>query len=136
MTYVDKLKDPRWQKKRLEIFERDNFICSFCGENKKTLHVHHLKYIPESNPWESKNEDLETLCEDCHLEVQGEKRKLKEIINELNTHGLYKLLDLLTHGYYKFCNNLKLPEGTSMDYRNGAFIHFIRFIKNNLEKDA
>ena len=25
MSYSDKLKDPRWQRKRLEIFERDNW---------------------------------------------------------------------------------------------------------------
>lgn len=27
MTYAEKLKDPRWQKKRLRILERDAFAC-------------------------------------------------------------------------------------------------------------
>jgi len=27
LTYSEKLKDPRWQKKRLEILSRDNFTC-------------------------------------------------------------------------------------------------------------
>jgi 5-methylcytosine-specific restriction endonuclease McrA len=31
--YSEKLRDPRWQKKRLEIFQRDNFICQNCKTN-------------------------------------------------------------------------------------------------------
>jgi transposase len=64
MSYSEKLKDPRWQKKRLEVFERDKFQCQACDSKDKTLHVHHLKY--EGEPWESPMEYLETLCEDCH----------------------------------------------------------------------
>lgn len=64
MTYKEKLKDPRWQKKRLEIFNRDNWKCTECGRDHLGLHVHHLKYV--ANPWESKNEHLQTLCVVCH----------------------------------------------------------------------
>lgn len=64
MTYSEKLKDPRWQKKRLEILKRDNWTCQNCQSTTKTLHVHHLKY--NGNPWEANNNDLQTLCEDCH----------------------------------------------------------------------
>lgn len=42
--YSEKLKDPRWQKKRLEILNRDEFACRFCGDNKSTLNVHHISY--------------------------------------------------------------------------------------------
>jgi len=65
MKYSDKLKDPRWQKKRLEIFERDNWTCIFCGEEEKTLSVHHL-YYDKGNPWEVRNAALVTVCEGCH----------------------------------------------------------------------
>ena len=68
MKYSDKLKDPRWQKKRLEIFERDEFTCQKCGDNESTLSVHHLRYIRGKNPWEYPNEKLMTLCESCHSE--------------------------------------------------------------------
>jgi len=44
MSYQEKLKDPRWQKKRLEILQRDGWKCKWCGEEKQTLHIHHLKY--------------------------------------------------------------------------------------------
>src|SRR5579863_2580409 len=64
--YSEKLKDPRWQKKRLLIFERDNFTCQDCGSTKKPLNVHHLRYVAGKNPWEYNDDDLETLCEECH----------------------------------------------------------------------
>lgn len=64
--------DPRWQKKRLEIMSRDNFICVACGAKDKTLHVHHKKYVGEV--WESPDSHLQTLCEDCH-KLLGEHPK-------------------------------------------------------------
>jgi 5-methylcytosine-specific restriction endonuclease McrA len=64
-NYSDKLKDPRWQKKRLEILSRDNFTCKCCGDNESTLHVHHLIYS-SGNPWEAPDNTLETLCASCH----------------------------------------------------------------------
>lgn len=65
-TYAEKLKDPRWQKKRLEILNRDQFTCKYCEETTKTLHVHHLDYNPNFNPWDIDISSLITLCEDCH----------------------------------------------------------------------
>jgi 5-methylcytosine-specific restriction endonuclease McrA len=65
-TYADKLKDPRWQKKRLEIMQRDGFKCAACKNNENTLHVHHIRYIARKSPWEAPNRDLITLCDTCH----------------------------------------------------------------------
>jgi 5-methylcytosine-specific restriction endonuclease McrA len=64
MTYAQKLKDPRWQKKRLEVLSRDNFTCTLCNNSTFELQVHHLKYSGE--PWEASMENLETLCCHCH----------------------------------------------------------------------
>lgn len=44
MTYSEKLKDPRWQRKRLEILEAAKFKCEDCGNSKNTLTVHHCYY--------------------------------------------------------------------------------------------
>jgi 5-methylcytosine-specific restriction endonuclease McrA len=97
MAYIDKLKDPRWQKKRLEIFQRDNFKCSWCKDSKNTLHVHHLKYQHGKEPWDYKDEYLVTLCSYCH-EVETNYRKETEC-ELLNTLALKKFsqydLDLL-----------------------------------------
>lgn len=64
MTYSQKLQNPLWQKRRLEILERDNFTCGICGDTETELHVHHLKYTGE--PHEAPDEDLQTLCRICH----------------------------------------------------------------------
>lgn len=64
--YSDKLKDPRWQKKRLEILQRDNFMCQSCHEIKETLHVHHTITDYDIEPWEHEDNTLVTLCESCH----------------------------------------------------------------------
>ena len=66
MTYQEKLKDPRWQKKRLEVLERDNWCCKNCGDYESTLHVHHKVYEKNKAPWDYENVMLESLCEDCH----------------------------------------------------------------------
>lgn len=68
MTYSEKLKDPRWQKKRLEILKRDKWACQLCGCKERTLHVHHKQY--SGNPWDSRLEDLITYCSICHDVVE------------------------------------------------------------------
>jgi hypothetical protein len=69
MTYSEKLQDPRWQKTRLKVLERDNFTCICCGETKKQLHVHHCYYVGRRNPWEYHHSSLITLCFECHKTV-------------------------------------------------------------------
>ena len=68
MTYKEKLLNPKWQKKRLEIFERDDYSCQCCGDKENTLNVHHRIYLKVENPWDYPNELLVTLCIDCHEE--------------------------------------------------------------------
>jgi len=66
MTYKEKLKDPRWQRKRLEILERDKWRCRACGERNQIMHVHHLSYSKSYSPWDCDNSELVTLCSECH----------------------------------------------------------------------
>ena len=67
-TYQERLLDPRWQKKRLAILNRDKWACRLCRNKEKTLHVHHLHYNPGKNPWDYPKKSLITLCCDCHTE--------------------------------------------------------------------
>lgn len=71
MSYADKLRDPRWQKKRLEIMARDGWCCRRCASGTKTLNVHHRHYLRGAAPWEYPNDALETVCEDCHAAEHG-----------------------------------------------------------------
>jgi len=68
-TYLELLNDPRWQKKRLEIMQRDDFTCQSCENKELTLNVHHLAYHKNTMLWDYKNEELITLCEDCHKQI-------------------------------------------------------------------
>lgn len=75
MRYREKLKDPRWQKKRLEIFNRDNFTCQHCKAKNISLQVHHKAYR-EVEPWDYPDHYLVTLCEDCHEEESQSVAKM------------------------------------------------------------
>src|SRR5574343_587120 len=65
-SYSIKLRDPRWQKLRLFVLERDNWTCQKCLAKNKTLTVHHLYYIPNRDPWDYPEDILITLCETCN----------------------------------------------------------------------
>lgn len=66
MTYAEKLKDPRWQKKRLEIMQLADFACEMCDDKDSTLHVHHRYYVKGRLPWQYPNFALQCLCSGCH----------------------------------------------------------------------
>lgn len=65
-AYFEKLRDPRWQRKRLEVMQRDEFTCQSCFDSGSTLNVHHRVYIKGNEPWDYPVENLVTLCESCH----------------------------------------------------------------------
>jgi hypothetical protein len=88
MTYQEQLKHPKWQKKRLEILNRDNWMCQKCKEEDLTLHIHHKNYEKDKKAWEYPDSNFITLCESCHniisnSEYNGKKLQLNdfEIIN-------------------------------------------------------
>lgn len=66
MKYADKLKHPKWQKKRLEVLSRDEFRCQLCWDNTTMLHVHHKYYKKGQDPWKYKLKAFITLCSKCH----------------------------------------------------------------------
>ncbi len=64
--WLEQYKHPNWQKKRLEVLERDKFTCCHCEEKEKTLHVHHKWYQKGKKVWEYPNVCFITLCDECH----------------------------------------------------------------------
>jgi hypothetical protein len=110
-TYVEMLKDPRWQKKRLEIMQRDNFTCQHCGAQDKNLQVHHLIYHKDYKPWEYKSDELITLCSKCHdIETQANQdlyedfKWLKEMWKSLGFSSL--MLEALLGGISSYIENI------------------------------
>lgn len=96
MTYKEKLKDPRWQKKKCEIMIRDKFTCQECGSQEKTLCVHHKTYdnCTDGDPWTCPDEDLVTWCEDCHNKFHHDEKKdyIERMLDSDTFFGLYNAL--------------------------------------------
>ena len=69
MDFKDQYKHPKWQKKRLEILERDKYTCQNCEGTEDQLHVHHKSYKKNHKVWEYENDNFITLCNSCHEEI-------------------------------------------------------------------
>jgi 5-methylcytosine-specific restriction endonuclease McrA len=93
--YAEKLKDPRWQRKRLEIMERDGFSCLHCGEHEKTLHVHHSYYVSGREPWDYPGFALLTLCEPCHSEVNTVKTDFETVLESIGVKSAFDLMRMV-----------------------------------------
>ena len=80
-SYADKLKDPRWQKKRLEILERSEWACLNCGDSESPLHVHHLVYERGVEPWDHDNQYLVAVCVDCHETLEQTRNAILKVMS-------------------------------------------------------
>lgn len=113
-NYSILLKDPRWQKRRLKILERDGWCCYECGHEDKTLHVHHRYYLRGKKPWEYEDDALITLCEDCHDRVTAITDLLKLQLGRLTmsqialVSGYAHGIELAPHIYSK---SIVMPPG-------------------------
>ena len=86
-TYAEKLLDPRWQKKRLEVLDSSDFECEICGDSESTLHVHHKQYIKGREIWEYEREQLACLCKKCHLDLHDEEEKFQDLLSRIPLAG-------------------------------------------------
>ena len=87
--YSSILKNPKWQKRRLEIMQRDNFTCQCCFNKDEELTVHHKYYISGVKPWDYSDSCYVTLCGSCHNNFheyfQKEQRKpYYSLTNKIN----------------------------------------------------
>ena len=97
MKYKEKFKDPRWQKKRLKILERDDWACQVCFDTESTLNVHHKYYKWKADPWDYPDDALISLCEECHL-AEGYNRPIyeKKLLKNLKKKLLFNELSVLS----------------------------------------
>jgi len=79
-SYAKDYKDPRWQKRRLEILERDKWECSNCGDKSTQLHVNHRFYSDNRKPWDYEDDELDTLCAPCHEKSTEQQRQLRRAL--------------------------------------------------------
>lgn len=105
LTYREKLLDPRWQRKRLEVLARAEFRCDMCSDDRNTLHVHHRRYIKGRNPWEYDDRDLVAFCENCHLVAHSEREMIERVLVQADPGAISEdQLGALLAGYLSLAN--------------------------------
>ncbi|MFA5424792.1 MAG: HNH endonuclease [Phycisphaerae bacterium] len=122
-NYSEKLKDPKWQKKRLEVFKRDNWACRLCGDDETTLAVHHYMYEKGKDPWDYDLPNLVTLCETCHsFEYEYRKENEEKLLLALKKNRFMASdVDMVARGIENIA-----PVGLPMEVQSSAISWSLR----------
>lgn len=88
--YEEKRRSPKWQKKRLELFQKANWKCSICSDEENELHVHHLHYKNGREPWEYEDKELLVVCSKCHKEKIHKKKELFKPLPTLSRYLVFQ----------------------------------------------
>ena len=106
--YMAKLRDPRWQKHKNEVLERDEYTCTWCGaglNDGRNLQVHHGFYAKKyDNPWEYPKLSLFTLCEKCHEKAEKLRRDVYEQLGHLHPKFFHHIFHDLEEANEKLSN--------------------------------
>lgn len=113
-------KDSRWQKKRLEIMERDGWKCRDCGKGDGvTLNVHHAYYESGKKPWEYPNQFLSTHCEKCHKK----RHELQQLfLDKISGHPIACLRGAVIAAINMPNTLMAIPDNTVFDEETANFI--------------
>lgn len=105
-TYSEKMKDPRWQKKRLKLLDLNEWACEACQTKEKTLHVHHSYYDKSIEPWDYPDYVYVILCDECHekmhLLIKAAQLALRRVVSNLsniNVNDLFLAIKALFLDY-------------------------------------
>lgn len=123
MTYKEQLANPKWQKRRLEILQRDGFACQMCGDTETELHVHHKNY--KGLAWQADDEDLQTMCAHCHSYVEEMKASLSD--------GTLGILGALLVNLYDDCKDTKSVAYLLRHKSGKTRISFVDFYKGEIQ---
>lgn len=140
--YQTRLKSPHWQKKRLQVLNRDKWKCKLCKDEETTLHVHHLEYQTKKQPWEYPMSNFVTLCQHCHREVEFLKddNHFDEIlINKIKWESgqvtMFIYANSLEDPIIKFYD-INLKNSDSYEFSNNGQKMFSQFFKNCKKLDT
>jgi hypothetical protein len=91
-SYGELLRDPRWQRKRLEALNAADFACEQCEDKTSTLNVHHKLYRKGAMPWDYESHELKVLCETCHKAEHMIRDELAEVMSQMDSGQIDRLL--------------------------------------------
>lgn len=74
----------KWRK---NIVERDNFKCCICNDDKKELHVHHIKDFKNNIDLALDDDNAITLCINCHQATYGKELLFEKLLFEMIENG-------------------------------------------------
>ena len=63
----------------ISYFGNDCLTCGINGDSDQ-LHVHHLRYNRNAEPWEYDLADVSVLCPDCHAEIHATEDQWRNLI--------------------------------------------------------
>jgi len=78
-------KQKKWEKKRIAILKRDNYLCRECkryGKTTPATTVHHILPIEQRPDLKLNNINLISLCNECHNQMHDRSS------NELTEKGM------------------------------------------------
>lgn len=115
------MRHPKWQKRRLEMFELCGFTCTACQSQESELHVHHKIYRMGAKPWEYDDMELTVLCKRCHEKETNRVRSLREA---LFVYGFDHAIDAMADSILPGSIELKTQEQISLSeiYDKTAFM--------------
>lgn len=70
-----------WKKKRLQILARDKHACQECrkqGRYSTAEIVHHIKHLQDEPGLALTDDNLESVCKDCHEKLHPERNREKQ----------------------------------------------------------
>lgn len=77
--HYDKKADPfylsrSWRRLRLEVLQRDHYLCQRCGRRAATV-VHHIIPVKERPDLKRELSNLESVCDACHNALHPERNR-------------------------------------------------------------
>lgn len=111
MTYVEKLKDPRWLSLRQVVLQRDRYKCRECGAT-NGLQVHHCFY-EGGDPWDTPERFLMSLCGFHHGQRQEREKQVIQCLSSVLT--LMSAEDLRRVAAYASEGGLEAAENVMAD---------------------
>ena len=96
-AYRELLRRSEWQKKRLQILERDNWRCVWCHDANVNLQVDHKRYERGKMPWEIGDQYLQTLCERCHVRATNLRDRIRDLVADMNLYELPIIITTIEH---------------------------------------
>lgn len=74
-------KSQQWERKRKSVLQRDHYACQECrrkGRYCRANTVHHIRHLKDEPELALEDDNLESLCRDCHEAIHEKENRQKD----------------------------------------------------------